>query len=74
MIDLPIVDRFGRLLYRVLTFIPVSCIMVELNGEYMKFYVCDGLLFDSYQMAVEYANEQFFKFDIALNIEQVVKV
>jgi hypothetical protein len=40
----------------------------------MKFYVCDGLLFDSYQMAVEYANEQFFKFDIVLNVEQVVKV
>ena len=38
------------------------------------YYVCDGLLFDSYQMAVNYANEQFRKFDIALNIEQVVKV
>ena len=48
--------------------------MVELNGEYMKFYVCDGLLFDSYQMAVNYANEQFRKFDIVLNVEQVVKV
>ena len=40
----------------------------------MTFYVCDGLLFDSYQMAVNYANEQFRKFDIALNVEQVVKV
>ena len=38
----------------------------------MTFYVCDGLLFKSYQMAVEYANEQFRKFDIALNIEKVV--
>ncbi len=40
----------------------------------MTFYVCDGLLFDSYQMAVNYANEQFRKFDIVLNVEQVVKV
>lgn len=40
----------------------------------MTFYVCDGLLFDSYARAVEYANEQFRKFDIALNIEKVVKV
>jgi hypothetical protein len=45
-----------------------------LIGEYMKFYVCDGLLFDSYQMAVNYANDYFRKFDIALNVEQVVKV
>lgn len=40
----------------------------------MKFYVCDGLLFDSYQMAVNYANDYFRKFDVALNVEQVVKV
>lgn len=40
----------------------------------MFFYVCDGLLFDSYQMAVNYANEQFRKFDLALNIERVIKV
>lgn len=38
------------------------------------FYVCDGLLFDSYQMAVAYANDQLEKFDVALNIERVVKV
>jgi hypothetical protein len=38
------------------------------------FYVCDGLLFDSYQRAVDYANDQFRKLDIALNIERVVKV
>jgi|APGre2960657373_1045057.scaffolds.fasta_scaffold94554_2 hypothetical protein len=40
----------------------------------MTFYVCDGLLFDSYATAVAYANEQFRKFDIALNIERVIKV
>ena len=39
----------------------------------MYYYVCDGLLFDSYQMAVAYANEQLRKFDIALNIERVVE-
>ena len=40
----------------------------------MTFYVCDGLLFDSYSLAVTYANEQLRKFDIALNIERVIKV
>ena len=40
----------------------------------MTFYVCDGLLFDSYQSAVQFANEQLRKFDIALNIERVIKV
>ena len=40
----------------------------------MTFYVCDGLLFDSYQRAVDYANEMFRKFDMALNIERVIKV
>ena len=40
----------------------------------MTYYVCDGLLFDSYQRAVDYANDQFRKFDVALNIERVVKV
>jgi len=42
------------------------------NLEY--YYVCDGLLFDSYQTAVQFANEQLRKFDIALNIERVIKV
>jgi hypothetical protein len=40
----------------------------------MTYYVCDGLLFDSYQMAVDYANEQFRKFDVVLNVEKVIKV
>ena len=40
----------------------------------ITFYVCDGLLFESYSTAVAYANEQFRKFDIALNIERVIKV
>ena len=39
----------------------------------MYYYVCDGLLFDSYQRAVDYANEQFRKFDIVLNVERVVE-
>lgn len=39
----------------------------------MYYYVCDGLLFDSYARAVEYANEQFRKFDIVLNVERVVE-
>lgn len=40
----------------------------------MFYYVCDGLLFDSYQLAVDYANEQFRRFDIVLNVQRVVKV
>jgi hypothetical protein len=40
----------------------------------MTYYVCDGLLFDSYAMAVGYANEQFRKFDIVLDVQKVIKV
>jgi hypothetical protein len=40
----------------------------------MTFYVCDGLLFKSYQMAVEYANDYFRRFDVVLNVEPVVPV
>lgn len=40
----------------------------------MTYFLCDGLLFDSYALAVEYANEQFRKFDIVLNVEKVIKV
>lgn len=40
----------------------------------MTFYVCDGLLFDSYQMAVNYANDYFRMFNIVLGVEKVIKV
>ena len=39
----------------------------------MTFYVCDGLLFDNYQLAVAYANEQFRKFDIVLDVQKVIE-
>lgn len=43
-------------------------------GGIMFYYVCDGLLFESYSLAVDYANEQFRRFDIVLNVQRVVKV
>jgi len=40
----------------------------------MTYYVCDGLLFDSYALVCAYADEQYQRFGTILGIEKVVKV